>query len=377
MSIKSLHPLRLLLFTLISLKEPSVCYRIIRKLFEKTTIILFLFCSLLISFPFVSCEKALLKPDPGDDPIELFNHLWNDVNNRYAYFELKDIDWDSLGLVYRGKIQPGTSEKELFEILGDMLYELKDGHVNLLSHFDRSRNWEWFHNFPLNYDQNIIDRDYLKDDYRITGPLHNQTIDSILYVNYRSFSEKISSEHLDHLMDQAKDLKGVIIDIRNNGGGSIQNGYALSSCFTSEKVVFAHQRFKTGPGDDEFTSWENLTINPRDGERFEGPVVVLTNRRSYSASTFFAQMMRVIPHATLIGDHTGGGGGVPVYGELSNGWTYRFSASQALTPEGEHMENQVTVDIKVDMLSNDESRGVDTIIETALAYIAAQTIQDN
>jgi C-terminal processing protease CtpA/Prc len=83
-------------------------------------------------------------------------------------------------------------------------------------------------------------------------------------------------------------------------------------------------------------------------------------------------MMRTIPHATLIGDDTGGGGGIPVYGELPNGWTYRFSATQTITPGGEHIEITVPVDIRVDLDSADEANGVDTIIEAALATLVGR-----
>jgi C-terminal processing protease CtpA/Prc len=164
-------------------------------------------------------------------------------------------------------------------------------------------------------------------------------------------------------------MLGIIIDVRHNGGGNLNNGNRLAACFVDSSTVYAYQRYKTGPGPDDFTSWGEMTISPREGERFGGPVVLLTNRRSYSASTFFAQMMRAIPRATVMGDHTGGGGGIPLFGELPNGWRYRFSATQTITPEGEHIEHEVPVDIRAEIEPGDEARGVDSIIEKALFYI--------
>lgn len=317
----------------------------------------------------VSCEDRLLRPDPDPAPAAIFEQLWNDVHNRYSYLALKKVNWDSIGEVFREKIDPETTDTALFRILGDMLFELRDGHVNLTSDFNRSRNWEWFLDYPNNYDQELVDRYYLGDEYCITGPLLNQVIDSVLYVNYKSFGSAINEDHITELMERAGGMKGVIIDIRNNGGGNLNNGYLLASCFTDSTRVFALQRYKTGPDPEEFTSWGEMFIEPREGTRFEGPVAVLTNRRSYSASTFFAQMMRVIPQATLIGDNTGGGGGIPVYGELPNGWTYRFSATQTVTPEGAHIEITVPADIRVDMAPGAETEGVDSIIEAALSFI--------
>jgi hypothetical protein len=323
-------------------------------------------CSIIL---LSSCEKLLLPSDPEAESAVVFEHLWQDVKDRYSYLEEKGVDWDSIGEVYRQEIYSGMSDTALFGVLSDMLFELRDGHVNLSSDFDRSRNWLWFQNFPDNYNQNTIDKNYLKRDFLITGPLYNQVIDSVLYINYRSFGSTIEEEHLDFLMKRADGMHGIIIDIRHNGGGNLTNGNRLAACFVDSSTVYAYQRFKTGPGPGDFTSWGEMTISPREGEQFDGPVVLLTNRRSYSASTFFAQMMRAIPRATLMGDHTGGGGGIPLFGELPNGWRYRFSATQTITPEGEHIEHEVPVDIRAETEPGDEARGVDSIIEKALFYI--------
>jgi hypothetical protein len=322
-----------------------------------------------LALPFLSCEKQLLAPDPPAEPENVFEYLWEDVHKRYALFEVKGIDWVAVGDTFRARVHPGMGDQALFNVLSDMLYELRDGHVNLTSSFDRSRNWEWFQGHLPNYNQHIIESKYLGTNFRITGPLLNQVIDSVLYVNYRSFGDELTQDHLDQLMQRAEGLKGVIIDIRHNGGGSLQTANRLAACFANQTYVYAHDRIKTGPGFEDFSHWRPLSVAPRQGKRFEGSVVVLVNRRSYSASSFFAQMMRVMPHAVLIGDQTGGGGGIPVFGELPNGWKYRFSSTQTLTPDGEHIETGVPVDIRRNMESIDELHGIDSILETALDWL--------
>lgn len=137
---------------------------------------------------------------------------------------------------------------------------------------------------------------------------------------------------------------------------------------TDEFYVYAQSRTKTGPGSEDFSSWENMSISPREGATYSGEIVLLCNRTSYSASTFFAQMMKAHPKAIIMGDDTGGGGGVPAYGELPNGWLYRFSSSQTINPKGEDIEGGVEVDQKVDLDPGDESNGVDTILEVALDH---------
>jgi hypothetical protein len=315
------------------------------------------------------CEKIILERDPESKSEKVFDFLWNDLNNRYAYFELKGIDWISVRERYAHQVHWGMSEIELFDVLSEMLFELEDGHVNLTSTFNRSRNWEWSQKYPLDYNQGIIDRTYLGRDFWITGPLRNQVIDSVLYINYRSFNEVISEEHLRQVMERAQGLKGVIIDVRSNGGGNLDNANMLASGFTENAYVYARRRIKTGACAGCFSSWENLSVQPKSGLRFQGRVIVLVNRGSYSSTTYFAEMMRVNPNAKLIGNTTGGGGGTPAYGELPNGWMYRFSATQAVNNMGEHLEIGVPVDVPVELKSADENQGKDSILEFALDYL--------
>ena len=316
-----------------------------------------------------SCEETFVEKDPDTNALAVFDYLWEDVNKRYSFFEEKSLDWHTVRDTFRPRVNNGMNDKALFKVLSEMLYELKDGHVNLTSSFDQSRNWDWFLDYPVNYNQNIIDRYYLGKNYRATGPLNNIETDSVLYVNYRSFSDKISNSNISDLMNFADGLKGIIIDVRDNGGGSLANAYRLASCFTDSTVVFARSKTKIGPGKHDFSEWDQLSIKPFSGKRFTGKVVVLISRKTYSASTFFSQMMKSLPNTALMGDKTGGGGGIPAYGELPNGWHYRFSATQTINLEGEQLEPGVSPDFEVFLKFSDENKGIDTLIETAKALL--------
>ena len=313
-----------------------------------------------------SCEKALLGGDPSPNPQAVFEHLWTDLQDRYSYFELKEIDWANVKRQYEPRIRDGMSQQELFEVLADLLFELEDGHVNLTSPFNRSRNWNWFQDFPLNYNQGIIDRNYLGRDFWMTGPLRHQIIDDVLYINYRSFTDELTLATIDAIVERAQGRAGVIIDVRSNGGGSNLNASRLAAAFSDETYTYGRVRIKDGPCSDCFSSWTDLKVSSRSGPTFLGQVIVLTNRASYSATTYFAEKMKVNPRVTLMGAQTGGGGGSPVFGELPNGWLYRFSSTQAIALDGRHLELGVPVDIEVELIKSDEDKGVDTIIERAL-----------
>jgi len=315
-----------------------------------------------------SCEEIFQPKDPQVSPRLVFEHLWTDIHHRYSFFEEKQIDWELQKQIYEPLIHEGLDQFELFEILGDLLAELEDGHVNLLSTFNRSRNWSWYENFPLYYDEQLIFDQYLKTDYRIIGPLLAQSVDNMLYVNYRSFERSITQQHMDEIIRLMQFHEGLIFDVRSNGGGNLLNALNIASRLVEEEVTYARQRFKTGPGTSDFTPWTPLKISPNSREKYLGKVAVLTNRRSYSSTTFFAQMMKTLPQARLFGDQTGGGGGTPVYAELPNGWTYRFSGSQTVDLNESQLEFGVQADV---LLTHpmDQIEGKDHFIEAAIKWL--------
>ncbi len=94
------------------------------------------------------------------------------------------------------------------------------------------------------------------------------------------------------------------------------------------------------------------------------PVIVLTNRGSYSTTNSFVNYMRYLPNVTLMGDTTGGGTGVPRPYILANGWDFYTVDTFILDAEGNHMELGIAPDIFVEM--DETNPGVDEILERAI-----------
>jgi C-terminal processing protease CtpA/Prc len=153
---------------------------------------------------------------------------------------------------------------------------------------------------------------------------------------------------MEEVIRRARYAKGVIIDVRSNGGGNLGNALTLASAFTGESYTYGSVRIKTGPCADCFSSWNDLRVEAGNMQ-YDGPVIVLTNHASYSTTTYFAAMMQQNPNALLMGQPTGGGGGTPAFGELANGWTYRFSSTQTITADGEHFETGIPVDFALEL----------------------------
>ena len=315
---------------------------------------------------FSSCEKVLFEPDLGSrDPLDNFDYLWNEVDKKYSYFELKNINWDSIRNIYRPQISASSTEEELFEVLANMLNELKDDHTNLVSPFKNSR-YNIALQSPANFRQRTIEEHYMPNSW-LTGPFIHDFLDSntIGYIRYESFMSNFSDEQLDFVINRYKNTKGLIIDLRQNGGGSAFNIPKILGRFTESKTLVGNTITRNGPGRNDFSNREPFYITPYSGNKYLKPVVVLIDRGSYSATTFFALATKAMPNITLIGDTTGGGGGLPNGGQLPNGWTYRFSVSQLLDLNGNnYAEKGVPPDIRASFNWADLTK--DEILERAI-----------
>ena len=67
-------------------------------------------------------------PDASNQSLEDFEAAWNRIREVYPFFELKEIDWDSLHAEYRPRAESAEGT-EFHAVLHDLLAELKDGHV--------------------------------------------------------------------------------------------------------------------------------------------------------------------------------------------------------------------------------------------------------
>lgn len=298
-------------------------------------------------------------------PQDNFDALWQIIDEGYCFFDYKEIDWDEVYRKYQPMITDDMSSEGLFEVLGNMLAELKDGHVNLYSSSNMARYWNWYLDYPRNFDEAIVEH-YLGRNYRIAGGIKYTILeDNIGYAWYESFSSGVGDGNLSEVLSYFAPCNAIIFDVRNNGGGTLTYSSKIAARFTNEKVHTGYIMHKTGKGHNDFSEPEPIYLEPSNGIRWQKPVALLTNRHSYSATNDFVNSMRYLPHVTVIGDKTGGGSGLPFSSELPNGWGVRYSASPHLDVDKQHIEFGIEPDIKVDMLPEDKAENRDTIIEEA------------
>lgn len=308
-----------------------------------------------------------------DTPQGNFEALWKIIDEHYCFFDYKQqeygLDWNAVYEKYKVRAQDGITEDQLFEVLGDMLSELRDGHVNLSRSADFARYWSWYESYPSNFSDSLSRR-YLGTDYKIAAGLKYRILDdNVGYVYYESFSDGVGEGNLDEVFNNLMLCRGLIIDVRNNTGGQLTNAERLAARFFNESTAVGYMRHKTGTGHDDFSDMEEQRIEPSSNLRWHKKVCVLTNRSVFSAANEFVKYMKCAPQATIVGDHTGGGGGLPFNSMLPNGWSVRFSACPMYDRDGNSTEDGIEPDHDVQLDEADVLWGEDTIIEFARSLI--------
>lgn len=320
-------------------------------------------CTLLIGL--TSLTSCITEPEYNDSPRGNFEALWKMIDEHYCFFREKQVNWDSIHRVYAPRFNDAMTDRQLFEVLDNMLAELRDGHVNLTSSFNVARYWAFHESYPSNYSDTLIRR-YLGTDYQIASGLKYRILDdNIGYIRCESFQNSIGAGNVDEILLALQPCTGLIIDLRNNGGGLVTSAEELAARFTNKPIEVGYLRHKTGPAHDAFSPMQRQVLKPARGIRWQKRVVVLTNRMVFSAANEFVKYMKCCPLATIVGDHTGGGAGLPFSSELPNGWNVRFSACPMFDRYGNSTEDGIAPDVNVSLSEADFLRGTDTIIEAA------------
>lgn len=335
-------------------------------------------------FPLLLAAAALLagacvtEDVPADTRRGNFEALWRTLDERYCFFaekaEAYGLDWDEARRRHGARVSEQMTSRQLFEVMADLLRELRDGHVNLYAPHDIARYGDWYDAYPANYSDSL-QRVYLgrAGDYAVAAGLSYRRLDdNIGYVRCASFADGFGDGNLHEVMASLALCDGLIVDVRNNGGGMLTAAAKLASLFVNEPVTGGYIRHKRGPGHDDFSAPEALRIEPFAGLRWQKPVVVLTNRRTYSAANSFVMFVKGLPQVTVAGDLTGGGAGLPLSSELPCGWTVRFSACPMYDRAMQLTEAGIAPDLKVDITPEDYARSCDTIIEAARRLLRAR-----
>ena len=322
---------------------------------------------------FLLLTSCVQEPDFENTPRGNLEALWTIIDEHYCFLDYKHdaigVDWNTVHTKYRARLNNSMNNAQLFEVLSEMLSELRDGHVNLYAMHDIGRNWSWYEDFPTNFSQELQDA-YLGTDYKIASSLKYRILpDNIGYVVCSSFQSGLGEGNLSEVLHYLRTCDGLILDLRDNSGGNLTYAETLARRFTNERRLVGYMQHKTGRGHADFSAPVEQYLDPSDGVRWQKRAVVLTNRHCYSATNTFIRDVKQCPLVTIMGDQTGGGSGLPFNSELPNGWSVRFSACPMYDAQMNQIEFGIQPDVAVSLTDADRLRGVDTLIEAARALL--------
>ncbi len=318
------------------------------------------------------------KKEFSDEPLKNYKALWNLIDEHYSFLDIKlpkGKTWQDMYDKYLPEITPEMSEDDLFYVMTKLLAELNDGHINLTAPFDRASFYEWSRGSTDYYRYSLVKK-YLGSNYKIAGSLYYNSISynnhaqgSIAYIRCSTFNSSISTMNILSIFKRLYKSRGIILDLRNNGGGSLNQSNNLASFFTPKDRKIGYMRHKTGAGHNDFSEKQDLFAYKNKYFVWERPLVVLINQSVYSAANDFVLKVKGQPHIFILGGKTGGGGGLPMSSELPNGWSVRYSSTQTFDLDDKQIELGIEPDINVKLKEEDVKQGRDTLIEASIKLI--------
>jgi carboxyl-terminal processing protease len=188
----------------------------------------------------------------------------------------------------------------------------------------------------------------------------------IAYVQVTTFGDKTTPElkaTLETLM--AQNPKGLILDLRNNGGGYLQTAVEVASQFLPKDQIVLYEQY--GNGDRQ--EYKSLG----DGLATDIPMVVLTNEGTASASEIVAGALQDYGRAKLVGVVSYGKGSVQIWTPLSNEQgAVRVTVAKWLTPNERAIHKiGLTPEVYVTMTEEDYNNKLDPQLDAAIQTLMA------
>ena len=239
-----------------------------------------------------------------------FDLLWEAFDREYAMFMLRpEVDWNKLGDEYRPKAANTKTTHEFASVCAEMLSHLRDLHVWV------KIDGEHVPVFNRPRESNANPSAYTS----IVGELErfgksmewSKTKDKIGFVAIHSWNDKRIPEKFDEILEEMRDTRGMIVDVRLNGGGSEPLAREVAGRFLRKAVVYAHSQFRNGPKHTDLTEKRTRSVRPRGPWCYDRDVIVLIGQKCMSSNESFISMMAEASQVTTMGDHTCGSSGNP------------------------------------------------------------------
>ncbi|KAB7833738.1 S41 family peptidase [Streptomyces mobaraensis] len=293
-------------------------------------------------------------PKPGEggrpDPRRVFDVFWRTYAENYPFFKAHGVDWKAVGDRFRPRVTAHTTDDELFDVFRRMIEPLHDGHTYLAAGKDkRFGGHRADTTMPTPESMARMDKAVAE---AVGVPLRTWAQGALSYADlpdgtgylritrFTRFAAKggpkADEAELDRALDHvlARSPRGLILDVRFNGGGSDRLGIRIAERLTDRPYTAYLKHARNDPDDPrKFTPAVPVKVTPSGSPRYTGPVAVLTGRLTISAGETFTQaLMGRSPAPARIGENTQGAFSDILERRLPNGWTFGLPNEEFMRP---------------------------------------------
>jgi carboxyl-terminal processing protease len=180
----------------------------------------------------------------------------------------------------------------------------------------------------------------IRDIIKIQSVYAKQIGDDILYIRVTSFDKKVVEDVTKELKKHMHHDKGIILDLRNNPGGLLDQSVGLVNLFVDDGVIVS-QKGRDASEDTVYNATSSSTLT-------DAPLVVLINEGSASASEIVSGALQDHKRAVLVGQKTFGKGSVQVILPITDNEAIKLTIARYYLPSGRTIQAVgVTPDISV------------------------------
>ena len=341
-----------------------------------------------------SCEKYQTLTTVDTDFVTNYEAFWNMVNENYcflgtAYGNDKNVDWQAVYDKWMPVVKNEVKDEyELFNSIGWSLDVLRDGHIWMESDFKFYSNDKYLlmpdgeTYYKTNFIKKFVQESYFKtstgkDDYKgdkifttangFDYGIIERNGKKIAYIYHGSYEKEMTDADMKYLDPLVMGADALIYDIRHNPGGSGLLALTQGAYFFLDKTLVGYDMFKNGPGHDDFSEPTETYVIPSPEYNWTSkPTALLIDRYVYSTANYFASVMSYAPNVILVGQRSGGGGGLPMSHYLPNGWNLVFSSNVLLDADKKHIEGGIKPDFEAEMGEDCKTTKKDGIVEKAI-----------
>jgi hypothetical protein len=335
------------------------------------------------------------KHNPPNTPPGNYAIFWQTFAEQYPFFVLRKVDWHAVDRQYRPRVTATTTREELFHIFEQMIEPLEDTHTSLEARDIKMEFTGWRQDAGHLTDAawkkvaSIIETNYVQDTPRAYCKGHIQFAmlrNSIGYLRVTTFYDYADGSYadelqslqrsLDSIFESARQLKGLVIDVRLNQGGDDPLGIEIASRLTEKKYLAYAKVARNSTSLDApvtFSEKQPVWIVPSARPSFKGNVALLIGPDTVSAGeTFTMALMGREPHVLRIGLNTQGVFSDVLQRALPNGWYFALPNEVYYTQDGKAFDaTGIPPDIHVPFFTPaDLLRSRDAVLEEALRQLS-------